>query len=119
LGDSLTHSIDTLLRCLPKALARKLHRLSERTGETPIEILKRAVQIYETILNRKGPEAIKDTRKALAEVVKEPEVVDVFSGVMSQIAKRQSRSMTDDERKERARNAAQARWKDKEKGKPT
>lgn len=75
--------------------------LSRRTGESPAEIVAKGIELYEKdFLSKKG---------RLAKIIDDPEKLEVYSEMMSELAKSQSASMSKKERVERARAGAKAR----------
>lgn len=74
-------------------------------------IVKKGIALYEKVVKRRGQIIDKRaTDEALAQVVPDPEDRGVFRDIMSQVAKKQSASMSEEQRQERAKRAAKKRW---------
>jgi hypothetical protein len=97
-----------LFQLLPKRLALRIQKLAERTGEKPVEIVKKGIDLYERYGVLSAENETEQTR--LSRIEPDPEKRTVFSEVMRAMANRTNAVMTKEQRQERGRKGALKRW---------
>jgi hypothetical protein len=111
-GKHVTTAAETILKSLPKQLAATIERVSKKTGETPIAIIRKGVALYEKRLHVKSVQPLDENSK-LARITKDPDELALFQRVVSAMATRSNATMTKAQLIDRAKKGAAARWSKK------
>lgn len=100
-----------MLRSLSKRTSRRLIGLSERTGQSPAQIIDAGIQLFERHVESIDPDAKEDQDSQLVRLVPDRQKRTIFREVLKILSTHANAKMTDEAKARRAVAGGKARAK--------